>query len=313
MRQHHFRRVWLILLTVFVGLFLLADVGGALYMYNYAFVPGEKSFLSNSQSKSEQQAEQWLAHVNKESWHVEAAQAKLRLQAYYVPAQTATNKTIVIAHGYMGSNVKMAKYIRLFHQQGYNVLAPNDRGHGSSQGNYAGYGWPDRLDYLKWLKTLLHKTGQQTEIGLFGVSMGGATVMYLSGEQLPVQVKAIVEDCGYSSINGELNYQRTQMFSWLPAWPLMPTLNLLVRARAGYDWNQGDALKSLSRNKLPIFFIHGDRDTFVPTKMVYQNYRATSAPKKLWVVPKATHADSLATAPKQYAKRVGRFFSQYLQ
>ena len=101
-----------------------------------------------------------------------------------------TNETIVIAHGYRENSLLMASYIRMFHDPGYNVLAPDDRGAGRSEGHYITFGWQDRLDYQNWLKRLIAKKGQDSKIGLFGVSMGGATVMMMSGEKLPKQVKS---------------------------------------------------------------------------------------------------------------------------
>ena len=176
----------------------------------------------------------------------------------------------------------MARYIRLFHNLGYNVLAPDDRASGRSQGKYITFGWPDRLDYVKWIKQVIAKKGSDSQIGLFGVSMGGATVMMVSGERLPKQVKAIVEDCGYSSIESELSEQLKQQFN-LPKEPMITAARIMGTIRVGYDFGKGSSTKQLEKNKLPIFFIHGDSDTFVPTKMVYENYKATSAPKKLWV------------------------------
>lgn len=53
--------------------------------------------------------------------------------ANYVPASKQTNKTIVIAHGFAGSSATMGAYAGLFHELGYNVLLPDDRGAGKSK------------------------------------------------------------------------------------------------------------------------------------------------------------------------------------
>ena len=82
-----------------------------------------------------------------------------------------------------------------------------------SQGDYIGFGWPDRKDYVQWIEKVLTENGQQEQITLYGVSMGAATVMMTSGEKLPDNVKAIVEDCGYSTVNQELQYQLKELFN----------------------------------------------------------------------------------------------------
>lgn len=307
--RKHRKLKWAILGIVVV--LLLGLLGASLYFYDYAFVPSKKSFLSSHTPAIQRSAQKWLAQTKKETWHEEAAGAKLKLAAIYVPAAKQTTKTVVVAHGYMNTHKNMADKIRMFHQQGYNVLAPDDRGHGASQGNYIGYGWPDRLDYIKWIHQLLRRKGQNTKIALYGVSMGGATVMYMSGEKLPKQVKVIVEDCGYTSIEDELAYQGKAMFN-LPRYPLIPSVAAVASLRTGYNVFAADARKQLAKNKLPILFIHGSKDTFVPTKMVYENYAATHATKKLWVVPGAGHAKSFETDPAKYTKVVMGWINRYI-
>lgn len=296
-----------------IGLIVIGLAGATTYMYQYAFVPGDKAFLhggKKSQDYLDNQA--WLKQVKQQQWQQTSATDHLKLVALYVPAAQPTKKTIVVAHGYMGKKEDMARYIHMYHDLGYNVLAPDDRGSGHSGGDYIGYGWPDRLDYVKWIKKVVKTNGQDSQIALFGVSMGGATVMYTAGEKLPRQVKAVIEDCGYSSISGELAYQLNDLFG-LPKFPLFYTTNWMARVRAGYNFADGDATKSLKRSKLPIFIIHGAKDVFVPTKMAYENYKAAKQPKQLWIVPKAGHGEALAKQPTEYRQKVQAFLNQYWQ
>ncbi|PIO84373.1 alpha/beta hydrolase [Loigolactobacillus backii] len=301
---------WLIGVLVVI---LLVITGASLYLYHFAFEPTPK-VLSHPTAKSKlitARNKSWLAKVPKQHWHEQSATDDLRLVADYVPAAKTTEKTIVVAHGYMDNKEDMAAYIHLFHRLGYNVLAPDDRGAGASQGNYIGFGWPDRLDYLKWTKQVIHRNGQTSEIGLFGVSMGGATVMMLSGQHLPHQVKAIVEDCGYESVSAELSYELKSLYH-LPKFPLLYSASIITMIRAHYNFLQASSLTALHHNHLPTFFIHGSADTFVPTRMVYKNYAATKGKKKLWITKGAHHAESLSDYPKQYRQKVGQFFAQNL-
>ncbi|MFD1484580.1 alpha/beta hydrolase [Lacticaseibacillus baoqingensis] len=299
-RKHHRWRHVLIGVVV-VG--ILGILGASMYFYQYAFVPAKKDFLSTNTPRIQQNAETWLKHVHKETWHQQAAGADLTLVADYIPAAKATTKTVVIAHGYMGKKEDMAARIKMFHDSGFNVLAPDDRGHGQSQGHYIGYGWPDRLDYLQWLHLLLKQKGQDQQIALYGESMGGATVMYLSGTKLPQQVQVIVEDCGYTSIIDELAYQAKSMYH-LPKWPLVPAVGAYASLKTGYNVFAADARRSLAQNTRPILFIHGTKDTFVPTWMAKENYAATTAKKKLWLVKGAKHAQSFCQDPARYQRKV---------
>lgn len=309
------RKKWLIALTTFLAVLVIGVAGGSFYLYHFAFEPTPK-VLNHSSSKNRttlKQNKAWLKRVDKQTWHETSATDNLKLVADYVPAAHQTTKTIVVAHGYMGNKEEMASYIRLWHRQGYNVLAPDDRGSGQSQGNYYGFGWPDRLDYVKWTRQVVRRIGPDSQIGLFGVSMGGATVMMMSGEKLPTQVKAIVEDCGYTSVGDELGYELKRLYH-LPRFPLLYTASWVANAKAHYNFLHASAVDQLKKNRLPIFFIHGDQDTFVPTKMVYENYRATSVKdKRLWIVHGAAHAESFTKQPTRYARKVDQFMRQYLK
>ncbi|WP_285005683.1 alpha/beta hydrolase [Lactococcus formosensis] len=303
-----------ILTIIFLIILTIMTVATTFYMYDFAFVPGNKSFVPHNGQNNpiNIKASQWLNSTQKQEWHEISATDDLKLNAYYIPAQTKTKKTIIIAHGYMGKKEDMARYMQMYHDLGYNVLAPDDRGAGTSDGNYIGFGWPDRLDYVKWINKVIEYTGQDSQIALFGVSMGGATVMFTAGEKLPSQIKAVIEDCGYSSISAELAYQLKEMFH-LPKFPLIYTTQFLVQVRAHYNFAEADATKALSRSTLPIFIIHGAEDKFVPTKMANENFNAAHSPKELWIVPKAQHAQSYIVKPQEYQERTSAFLNKYLK
>ncbi|MGY0244267.1 alpha/beta hydrolase, partial [Limosilactobacillus fermentum] len=239
----------------------------------------------------------------------------LKLDADYIPAAKKTNKSVLIAHGYMNNKDSMGAYAAMFHQLGYNVLIPDARAHGDSQGKYIGYGWPERYDERKWINRLIKENGADSQIVMFGVSMGGATTMMTSGIKLPSQVKAFIEDCGYTSVNAELMHEAKDLYG-LPvfvAWPLIKTMSGINRVANGFFIGQASSVKSLHHNHRPMLFIHGTKDTFVPTAMVYQNYAATRGPKELWLVKGAVHAKSFATAPAAYQEHVKDFLEKYIK
>lgn len=283
------------------------------YFYSYAVVPAKKDFLADGSKKKSTElisAENWFNDKNNRSdWQLTATDG-LKLSAYYLPAEKDQHKTAIIAHGYMGQASDMPQYAKIYHDLGYNVLMPDARGHGKSEGDYIGFGWHERKDYLQWIDRVIKKD-PQSEIVLHGVSMGGATVMMTSGEKLPDNVKAFVEDCGYSSVKGELNYQLKQMFN-LPSFPLIPVTSLVTKIRAGYFFGEADAIKQLNKNKRPMLFIHGDQDDFVPYSMLAEVYAATKGPKEQYVVHGAKHAEALSSDPSMYQKKLTEFIQKYV-
>lgn len=314
--RHHWWRIFLCA----VGIIFLALVLASGYFFRVAMVPGHKDFINNNRQLKRSDPlyhqKKWFVHVHKHKWHLQSANGgQYRLVADYIPAATRTNKSVIIDHGFMNNKESMGAYAYLFHHLGYNVLVPDARAQGQSQGKYIGYGYPERYDQRKWAYRLIKKNGTHSRIVLFGVSMGGATVMMTSGVHLPPQVKAVIEDCGYSSLTAEIEHEAKDLYH-LPAFPRFPLVQMLSginRVANGFFLSQCSSVKALHHNHRPTLFIHGQADTFVPTKMVYQNYRASRGPKKLWVVPKAKHAKSFQTEPRTYQRHVQSFLKQYVK
>ncbi|OBS62806.1 alpha/beta hydrolase [Enterococcus mundtii] len=309
-------KLWIKILIGVTLLVTVVLVFAGNYFYNYAVVPSEKDFLEGdtpgtTKTNEESSAQSWFANPdNRKEWQQTSADG-LKLSAIYLPA-TDSHKTAIVAHGYMGNAETMANYAKMFHDLGYNVLVPDARGHGKSEGDYIGFGWHERKDYVKWIDQVLKTNGQSEEIVLYGISMGAATVMMTSGESLPTNVKAIIEDCGYSSVNEELAYQLNELFS-LPPFPLIQVTSLMTKIRAGYFFGEADAIKQLEKNQLPMLFIHGDADNFVPYEMLDKVYQATNGPKEKYIVPGAEHAKAYSIDPENYQKTVSSFLEKYVK
>jgi fermentation-respiration switch protein FrsA (DUF1100 family) len=257
--------------------------------------------------------DQWYQQVAKEKWQLNPSDPEQQIQGFYIPAKDPdSKKAVIISHGYKGEARNMAGSAKLFWDDGYHVLMPDNRSHGGSAGKYINFGLLDRLDYLDWINKMIARLGPDCEIVLYGISMGGATVMMVSGEELPSQVKAIIEDCGYSSVTEELTYQMRAQFH-LPKWPFLPVVSGINRITLGISLNDSvSSISQLHKNTRPIFFIHGAEDTYVPTYMCIDCFNATDAPKDMWIVPHATHASSYATDPGEYTRRVQRFLAKYV-
>lgn len=298
----------LIIVIVIVVLVL-----GSFYFYRLAVSRRSKSFLTGNADLIEvpHQQNPWLEKQGIEDVEMVTFDGLL-LKGHWLSASKPSGKTAIIAHGYSGHGMQMDSLAKLYHQElEYNVLLPDNRGHGESEGTYIGFGWDDRKDYVKWIEYVIKRQGESEQIVLHGVSMGGATVLMTSGELLPEQVKGIVSDCAYTSVEEELRYQLKRMFS-LPAFPFLQLTSLLTKFRAGYDFKEASALKQVAKADKPILFIHGDMDTFVPTSMVYPLYDRCSSQKELLVVPGAGHGLAYFTDPAAYGAAVRSFLQRWV-
>jgi fermentation-respiration switch protein FrsA (DUF1100 family) len=204
----------------------------------------------------------------------------------------------------------MAKYAKNFFEAGYSTLIPDLRGHGDSQGDYIGMGWHDRIDIMDWIDNIIIQDSQ-AHITLFGVSMGAATVLNVSGEPLSNNVKSVIADCGYTSTYDIFSYQLKQLFG-LPSFPIMNFSDLVTRIRAGYSLFDDGPIDQVKKANFPIFLIHGDEDSFVPYEMVNQLYDNINSEKDLMIVKGAGHSESAVLEYDLYWQRVLDFSSRYI-
>ena len=129
--------------------------------------------------------------------------------------------------------------------------------------------------------------------------------------QLPY-VKCFVADCGYTSVWDQFESELLAQFN-LPAFPLLHLSSWLCQLRYGWNFKEASPLEAVKRCSLPILFIHGDADTFVPTSMVHELYEAKSSPKQLWLAPGVDHAHAYRDCTEEYTKQVKDFLNEYMQ
>lgn len=314
------------LLVIFLVLICgLAFVGN--YFFNYALVRQEGIATLSSvdpnapqsietdvevinKQKSKVDVENWLKEVNTEETNI-VSEDGLNLWGKLYLQEEKSDKWVIIAHGYTSSHEDVQPIALNFFNEGYNVLTPDMRAHGNSEGKYIGMGWLDRKDMLLWIDYVL-SLDNNSQIVLYGESMGGATVMMTSGEDLPSNVKAIVEDCGYTSVQEMFEAQLYERFG-LPSFPILNAAEIVTNIRAKYNFHEASALEQVKKSKTPILFTHGGNDTYVPTEMVYRLYEAANCEKDILIIDGAGHGSAPDVDPITYYDKVFSFLDKYIK
>lgn len=245
-----------------------------------------------------------------EKWTLQAADG-VKLYARCIPAAQPTECWALCVHGYTASGPnEFAWFFDFYRRLGYNLLLPDHRAHGQSEGEYVGMGVLDSRDIRLWIDELLRRTQGRCRIVLHGVSMGAATVTTLAGSETPAQVRGFLADCGYTSVWEEFSYQMRAMFH-LPAFPILYLAGLVCRVRAGYGLHAFSPLDAVKRAEKPMLFVHGGADDFVPTRMGQTLYDAcASGEKELLIVEGAAHASSYRVNPEAYEQAACAFFEK---
>ena len=263
--------------------------------------------ISENWALIRKQAEEWSGSVTQENVSVRSDDG-LTLRGAYAPGLEGSHRWVIAVHGYRGSHSQMAGIASFYGVRGYNVLLPDLRGCGESEGDFIGMGWPDRRDMLKWIDWIIARDSE-ARIVLHGISMGGATVMMTAGEDLPAQVAAIVEDCGYTSVWDIFRDEMDVLFH-LPPFPVLHVASAISSLRAGYSFSEASALAQVKKARVPMLFIHGEKDNFVHTDMVYPLYEACPTEKELLVVKGAGHGSASSMDPDLYFGTVFDFLAK---
>lgn len=258
-------------------------------------------------SKSPLDERKWLKTVPYKEHYITSYD---KMILHGISVKNITNDWVIIVHGYDSEARNMACYAENFYKMGYSVFMPDQRGFGLSEGNDTSMGHKEQFDILRWVDYL--NKNEAENIILFGVSMGAATVMLASGNNLPANVKAVIEDCGYTSVFEEFRYNLKRMFK-LPEFPFLYIADIITIIRNGWSLKKNASCKAaVSKSKIPILFIHGSADEFVPFYMQDELYECAECTKEKLVIYGAGHAESHLTDKELYWNKITEFIKRYI-
>ncbi|WP_028125699.1 alpha/beta hydrolase [Eremococcus coleocola] len=313
------------ILGILVYILTLLGLGIGNYFVDYALVyqnGGQdrqvQAVNPNQEAEDKQvdqikaQAEDFIAQTYQgdtavKEWQVKS-QDGLDLVGHYFPQKTSSHKWVILVHGYQSNEAETHALIPHFQAAGYHILTIAMRGQGVSQGDYIGMGYLDKEDLLTWINRVVDQD-PDSQIVLHGTSMGGATVLFTAGLDLPKNVTKIVDDAGYSSVYDIFASELKARFS-LPAFPVLDLSNIVAQAKAGYSLKAADVKKYVAKAHVPILIIHTENDDFVPVAMAHELYQAIPGSKEIKIFPKGGHAHARYLNQNAYYQTLFDFLDQ---
>ena len=314
----------ILLILILLGVGLTEVIGN--YFVNYAIarsgaggdrkisqestieVLGEdEKIIENNKKIAKENSEKWSEAIRQKQVEVKAND-NITLRGTEYLKQEETNKWAIILHGYRSNPSSVLTIGEHFSEKGYNVLIPSMRACADSEGEYVGMGWLDKDDLKCWINLIIEEN-KNAEIILHGSSMGAATVLMASGDELPSNVKNIIADSGYTSVWDIFASEAKARFN-LPEFPVLNMFQIAANRKAKYDIKEASALEQVKKSKTPILFIHGDKDDFVPEYMCEKLYDATNCKKEKLIIHGAGHTDGKYREPEKYYNTIFDWISR---
>lgn len=216
---------------------------------------------------------------------------------------------ILLCHGYRSNPIRdFGTQAKTLYDEGFSLLAIDQRAHGGSEGEYISYGVNERYDVRDWC-SFIEKKYPELPVALYGVSMGASSVMMAAGlDDLPANVRAAIADCGFTTPAAICKRVMKKRFR-VPVFPVYYMNALTTRLLAGFSLSAGDSRQALRKTKLPFLIVHGRADKFVPFYMGEENHAA--APESDFFAPEgAGHCCAFIGAPEEYTEAMDRLFEK---
>ena len=257
------------------------------------------------------ETDEWLETVGSQKISVVTDDGyKFIAKEFFVEEES--HKWLLLLHGYTGWKEEMYPFAYWYNTQGYHVIAPDLRCQGESEGDFIGMGWTDHYDCNQWIDYIISQD-PEAEIVLHGQSMGAATALMMTGEEnLSENVVSVVSDCAYTDAYSMFGEKVKEWF-YLPAFPLVDTACLVLRARGGYNLKDASAIEAVQKSRVPTLFIHGADDAMISVQMTKDLYEAAACKKQILIVEGAGHAQSQDKEPGAYYNTIKAFLEENIK
>lgn len=218
-------------------------------------------------------------------------------------------RVVILVHGFTSCLQACLRYVDAYRDLGFSCVLYDHRNHGASGKAYTTMGYYEADDLGTVAAYARKRFGADCILGVHGESMGAATAMLYAG--LDDKLAFVTEDCGYSSWPEELAHvMRTDRRT--PRFPFLPAASLLFRLRTGLTFSDIMPIDTVRACKpeLPMLFLHGDEDNYVPTRMALDLYEAKRGVRRIRIFPSAGHAMSCPKNPELYRAEIRDFLSE---
>ena len=304
---------WMIILIIIVSVIVL---GGIIAFFAFSFgissmmadkISKPKHFKTKEEKLEETSSIKDLDGVNE--YQRTPIEFKMK-DGYIIHADYSLNnkkKFVICLHGHISNREGLVKYAYAFYRLGYSLVFVDHRSHGENERGIITMGYQEHKDVLEIINQLKDKFGSDIEVGLFGCSMGGATALLCAEENQDLSF--IVEDSAFAGLEemvlGFIKIHHS------PKWPILQITEMYFKKRYHFSYSDASPKDSLKNNKkVPILFIHGEKDPLVFVDNVYALYNNDNGPKRLEIFKEANHCGAVTVDKNRYYEVIEEFIKE---
>lgn len=236
---------------------------------------------------------------------------------------------VIFAHEFDSNRRSCLRFCRYLLDHGYDLFAFDFRGNGQSpsESGYRPRQFPsdrehaDMLGAIAFISDWLESRQRPRDVGLFGVSRGGGAAILAAADVNCV--RAVVTDSAFSS-DATMEYMMKRfatIFAKIRViaenhpplfWKFLRWL-LFRECRRRFNCSFPSVVKAIRKLRhTPVLLIHGARDSFIPTAQSQLLFNNAPGPRRLWIVPRGKHNQSIMTDPAGYQSVVTSFYDEHL-
>lgn len=214
--------------------------------------------------------------------------------------------TIFLFHGYRSNGPHdFSCAVEMYYDMGFNVMMVDQRAHGKSEGEYITFGVKESRDVVSWVE-YVNREFSPKQVIISGISMGATTVLLSLGHDLPQNVRGVIADCGFTSPSeifekvGKDSYKVNAHF-------FIPFLDIACKLLGGFSIRNISTVDTVKNSRLPILYIHGEKDNFVPFQMSKNTYEARKENSRIFLSSEAGHGMSFLYDTETVMKELKSF------
>lgn len=274
-------------------------------------------YITGIKRQSLREAKAWQdEHYDTSFWdELEKTEYEVRgfrnylLHAMFVvnPKDPDSKKYVILSHGHTDNRMGDLKYLPVYLSLGFHCIIYDLRGHGINAPSRCSYSIREREDLLALIRDSKKRYGDDIILGLHGESLGGATT--IASLYAGPEVAFAVADCAFADIENVL--RKAMSAARIPGFVLDSAM-AMGRLLFGFDLKKARPIDSLKKNEIPILFIHGKEDRFIPPENSQRMAEATGGLCEVHLFEGAGHAESVLTDPERYRRYVGAFLGQVI-